>query len=355
MSLRTELEAVLRPFGEAHTLPTACYVDPEHFARERRVILDRSWICVGREEEVALPGAFVLAPTDAAGIVVVRGHDLVLRAFRNVCAHRAMPLVEGSGRCEHLVCPYHGWKYDLDGRTRQEGRALREVAVSCHRGFVFVRIEGDRPYDERLPPWLAAAYLGQLSRVGRTTNEVAANWKLLVENFQESHHFGPVHRGLERWTPHTAATTWSGEGEWLGGRMPIVEGAETVSRSGRFGGRRLLVPAGADLRTVHDAMRLPTLLTSLQPDYLLTYRLYPRAVDRTIVVADTFFHPASTGDPDDVLAFWAQVNAEDRAVCEAQQRGMASGHAVPGPYASCEDGVHAFDARVARALLEEAP
>lgn len=345
---------MLRPFPAARQLPAAAYVDPAHFALEKRVILDRAWVCVGREEELTAPGAFVHVPTDAAGWLVARGHDLVLRGFRNVCAHRAMPLVEGDGRCDRLVCPYHGWTYELDGRARAEGRSLRAIDVDTWRGFVFARLVGEGPHTPAAPPpWLEAAYLGQLRRVGRTRHVVSANWKLLVENFQESHHFTRVHPSLERRTPNDAATTWRGGGEWLGGIMPLVDDVETVSESGRTNGRRTLLPPTVDARKVHDAMRFPTLLTSLQPDYLLTYRLFPEAADRTVVVAETFFHPASEGPPDDVVAFWATINAEDRAICEAQQRGMASGHFEAGAYAGCEDGVHAFDAMVAGALLSE--
>ncbi len=345
-----ELSDVVRPFAGARGLPARAYVDPAVFVAERARIFERSWICVGREDEVPRAGDFLVAKTDDAGILVVRGHDLVLRAFRNVCVHRGTPLADAEGRCEAIVCPYHGWTFDLAGVGKSpsdaRGRSLREVSVATFRGFAFVRLGEGAPFDDRAPPWLKEALLGQLRRVGRTEHEVAANWKLLVENFQESHHFSRVHPGLELRTPNEMARTWLGDGAWLGGTMELADGQETVSRSGRREGRPLLLASNL----VHDAMMFPTLLTSLQPDYLLTYRLFPRAVDRTVVIADTYFHPAADGDASDVLEFWAEVNAEDRAICERQQRGMASGHHLPGPYASCEDGVHAFDVRVARAL-----
>jgi phenylpropionate dioxygenase-like ring-hydroxylating dioxygenase large terminal subunit len=100
-------------------------------------------------------------------------------------------------------------------------------------------------------------------------------------------------------------------------------------------------------------MLFPLLLTSLQPDYLLTYRLEPRAVDRTGVTADVLVHPAATDEHlHEVTAFWAQVNTEDRAIIEAQQRGFGARRAAAACYASVEEGVHAFDRLVARALLE---
>jgi len=112
-----------------------------------------------------------------------------------------------------------------------------------------------------------------------------------------------------------------------------------------------LVPE-AQRRHVYDALVFPNLMTSLQPDYLLTYRLHPRAFDRTQVVAEVFVHAATPlEEMADVFAFWDRTNAEDRAVCERQQRGLAAPAWAPSAYATSEDGMHAFDATVARALL----
>ena len=142
-----------------------------------------------------------------------------------------------------------------------------------------------------------------------------------------------------------------------------IDGAETVSTSGLRRGRPLLV-GDEDARRVHDAMLFPLLLTSLQPDYLVTYRLEPRAVNRTRVVADVLVHPEASDEYlDELTAFWARVNAEDRAICERQQRGLSSRGEVRGRdlsargvdlacYATVEEGVHAFNRLVARALLE---
>ena len=125
--------------------------------------------------------------------------------------------------------------------------------------------------------------------------------------------------------------------------MEINPPHETVSLDGSRHGRALLF----DTKTVHDAMLFPCLLTSLQPDYLLTYRLSPLNADRTQVTADIYFHPASAGDFPDVYDFWDRVNAEDRAICEDQQRNTSSRAFAPACYVSVEEGMHAFDRMVA--------
>lgn len=360
---------MLAPLAEARPFGGRAYADAGIFAFERRAIFERAWSCVGREEELDLPGRWIR--TDVAGepVRVVRGADLGLRAFLDVCRHRGAPLgTAPCGRDARLVCPYHGWTYGLDGRLLdapfapagfdRDVHGLVPVRVDASRGFVFVTTDAEAPpldaWLGAVPPWLDA--LPPLRRGRRTTYEVGANWKLLAENFQESHHFPGVHRALERLTPTAEARSWLEGERWLGGTMELRD-AETVSTDGRRHGRPLL--HGAPAR-VHDALLFPDLFTSLQPDYLLVYRLVPRAVDRTEVTADVHFHAAAFSPgfaPDDVYAFWDRVNDEDRAICEAQQRNVGSRAFDPACYATVEEGMHAFDRLVARihlaALVEE--
>jgi Rieske 2Fe-2S family protein len=205
------------------------------------------------------------------------------------------------------------------------------------------------------PPWLdELRELPHLARGRRRVYEVNADWKLCAQNFQESHHFPRIHRELEQLTPTEHANTWLPKsGPWLGGTMAIADGAETVSRGGSRRDRPFLVPP-VRRRTVHDAMLFPSLLTSLQPDYLLTYRLTPLAPGRTRIDADVYFHPAALVpgfDADDVYTFWDRVNEEDRAICEDQQANARSRAFEPAGYLDVEEGVEAFDRMVARAHL----
>jgi Rieske 2Fe-2S family protein len=135
--------------------------------------------------------------------------------------------------------------------------------------------------------------------------------------------------------------------------MALAPGFETVSESGRLSGRPF-VAADEDRGRVSDAFVFPLWMTSLQPDYLLTYRLAPLAVDRTLVVAEIHVHQgaqAGGADLDDLFTFWDRTNAEDRTICELQQRGLSSRHAPPSCYAASEDGLHAFERIVAARYL----
>ena len=361
-----DLTGTLAAFDEARPLPPSACWDEDVFAFDRDAIFGRAWLCVGHASTLAAPGAWSLAPITPEGILVVRGDDGIVRAFYNVCRHRGAPLVDAPcGRAESLACPYHRWSYALDGALRaapgarpsldRSGAGLVPVRLAAWNGLLFVNLDPDAPDLDRAlagaPPWFAD--LPPLTRIGEARYEVRANWKLCVENFQESHHFPLVHPALEALTPTARAASLVGDGPWLGGLMDIVSSAETVSTSGRRHDRPFLVAEDAR-RRVCDAHLFPGLLTSLQPDYFLTYRLHPIAPDRTLVIAETYAHPdCPRGESiTDVLGFWERVNAEDRAVCERQQIGIRSRGYAPVGYAAVEDGVHAFDRIVARRYLE---
>jgi len=350
-----------------------------------RVTPPAGWHCVGRVEDLAEAGAWLVAPLTPAGVLVVRGDDGALRAFHAVCTHRGSALFDegapaegvlggggGSGAAgapcaaRAFTCPYHGLAFGPDGApcsgpevvlTTDPG-PLRPARVDTALGFVFVTLDADDdaatpPLAEALgeaPPWLERAGLGapgRLRRARRVSYDVAARLSIVLENFQESLHFATVHPALEALTPSSLAETWmpsetpSGRGPWLGGLMPIVPTAETVSVSGQRMGRPWLVPE-EDRGVVRDAMRFPNLLVSLQPDYLLTFVAYAVAEDRTRVVASIYLAADAPDDAhalSDLTEFWDRVYDEDRAACERQERGMKSGGRVR--YSAVEEGAAA--------------
>jgi Rieske 2Fe-2S family protein len=365
---RDELLGVLRPFGEATPLPRAAFVDPACFELEQRTLFRSAWIPVAHTADLARPGDWVRAPLAGEHVVVVRGADLEIAALVAVCTHRGTLLCDGPrGQLPDLQvrCPYHAWTYATDGTLLSAPGAapgalppgLIRVRTEVRAGVIFVNLDPTasglaESWDDG-PPWLARAALFALARVHRSDHEVAANWKVLAGNFQESHHFPSVHPSLEGRTPWSRSGSLTEHPAWLGGVMELAPGFETVSESGRRQGRPF-VAAEPDRGCVYDALVFPLWLTSLQPDYLLTYRLAPLAAERTLVVAEIHVHPGALAagvDIDDVRTFWERTNAEDRAICERQQRGLQAGHAQPLRYARSEDGLHAFERRVAGCYL----
>ena len=363
---REDLCAVVKPFAEASPLPRAAFLDSEVLELEQRAIFDKAWLPVAHEADLVRPGDFVRAPLRGEHVAVVRGADLALAALRITCSHRGTLLLdEDDGQLPELTirCPYHGWRYATDGALLEAPGAgpgakppgLGRASIEVRAGVVFVAAGDAAPLE--LPPWLKRAKLHALERARRSDHEVRANWKVVVGNFQESHHFSSVHPSLEGRTPWTRSTSVVESERWLGGTMELAPGFETVSESGKRNGR-LFVAAPEDRGLIKDALVFPLWLTSLQPDYLLTYRLAPLAVDRTLVVAEIHVHKSALAEGaglDDVFSFWERTNAEDRAICERQQRGLGARHGAPLRYAESEDGLHAFERLVAAHLLESLP
>ena len=208
--------------GGAHTLPGEYYTSQEIFGLEMERIFLRRWLCIGREDQIPNPGDYILQAVDKESVIVLRDKSGAVRAYHNVCRHRGTRLCEEhTGRfSETIQCPYHAWTYALDGRligapstNDLEGFDKAEwplfpVATAVWEGFVFINLaEKPEPFEQAWAP-----LLGKFSRfnmpnlkVGRTIEyDVKANWKLLLQNYSECYHCGPVHPALAKITPPTS-------------------------------------------------------------------------------------------------------------------------------------------------------
>jgi glycine betaine catabolism A len=177
--------------------------------------------------------------------------------------------------------------------------------------------------------------------------EVAANWKVLTENYHECYHCPSIHPELCRVTPPDSGVNYALPGAWVGGSMDLADGADTMSLDGRSDAPAL---PGADPRRVHYLGLLPNLLLSLHPDYVMTHRLEPLAPDRTRIECAWYFADAGV-DPAYAVEFWDRTNRQDWAACESVQRGLSSPHFRPGPLSPREDAVHQLVTAVAGAYL----
>jgi glycine betaine catabolism A len=222
------------------------------------------------------------------------------------------------------------------------------VPVEVWQGWVFVNgVGGAPPFTDYLGglAGLIEPYRPDALRcAARHTYEVAANWKVIVENYHECYHCPLIHPELCKVSPPTSGLNWDLPGAWVGGSMDLREHAETMSLSGRSGGRFI---DGAPPREVRYVGLFPNLLISTHPDYVMTHRLTPLAPDRTSVECCWLF-PEAAGDPAYAVEFWDITNREDWTACESVQRGMASPHYRPGPLAAGEDAVYQWITMVAR-------
>jgi Rieske 2Fe-2S family protein len=328
------------------------------------------WTCVGHGADLDAVGTQRAIGTGPNAILLVRGEDAV-RAFANTCRHRGHELLacNATTRGRSIVCPYHSWSYRLDGQLRNapgfrdvdgfepEKFGLAELRLANWHGWLFVDASGE---DAEFATHVAGldAVIGpyrpeDLTIVARHSYELATNWKVIAENYQECYHCSTIHPELSRISPPTSGENLDLPGPWMGGWMSIIEGAETMSLTGKSGGVAIQGLSEHELRTVMYLVGYPNLLVSLHPDYVMTHLMTPLAADRTHVECAWAFPKDVAAkddfDPSYAVDFWDLTNRQDWAACESVQRGLSSPHARPGPLAPDEDGVYQFVTRVARA------
>lgn len=359
------LARALLPFGRSTMLPAECYVSPDVLAWERRNLVAGSWACTGRIAELRADGATqrALVVGDVPVLLTFQGDDV--RAFANTCRHRAHVLLEddGSSTNRSVLCVYHAWTYRLDG-SLQGAPGFRDneffdkgdyglvplPSVVWH-GWLFVNATGTAaPFEEHLGVLdeLVAPYRPEdLVLGGRRSYEIAANWKLVAENYHECYHCPLIHPELCRVSDPSSGDNHRLPGAWVGGTMDLRDGAETMSLDGRSQGRPI---EGAPRDTVLYVQLFPDLLVSGHPDYVMTHRVLPLAPDRTWIECSWYF-PGSDIDPAYAMEFWDLTNSQDWRACELVQRGLTSPHFAPGPFAPNEDAVHQWVQMVGRGYL----
>jgi Rieske 2Fe-2S family protein len=365
--------------GLEPTLPSSWYTSAQVFALEKERIFCREWLCVARAEELAEPGAFRVLEVLGESILLVRNREGQLRAFYNVCRHRGSRLcreppakgaaaVLGGGLTGgRITCPYHRWTYDLDGRligapylTGEPGFdkalfSLYPVGLECWGGFVFVHLTPARaaPLAAQLgaiPERVARYPLSEL-RIGHTIRyEVAANWKVICENYNECYHCAGVHPELCAVVP--AFRERGGANlDWARG-IPHRPGAYTFTSSGTTS-RRAFPGLNEDEQVRHKGeLVYPNLFLSLACDHAAVFVLQPRSATRTDIACHFLFEPfeiAKPGfDPRDATDFWDLVNRQDWAICESVQQGISARVHERGYYAPMED----FNLDIRRYVLE---
>ena len=325
-------------------------ISPAQYELEREAIFRRSWLNVGRVEQLPRVGSYFTREIDAArtSIVVVRDTGGEVRAFHNICRHRGNKLVwndypgeETSGICRQFTCKYHGWRYTLDGDltfVQQEPEffdldkadyGLVPVRADVWEGFIFVNLDGDdttslRAYLGGLGEGIAGYPFHELTQVHRYRAEVASNWKLFIDAFAEFYHAPILHAkqsvadesrklqdvGYEALAykvdgPHGMVSSW-------GGMAPpkdlnMVKPIERKLRSGLFGpwdapdiGLAELPPAINPAR--HPAWGIDSfhffpnfMLLIWKPNWYLTYHYWPTSHNTHIFEGTMYFVPPRNG------------------------------------------------------------
>ena len=350
----------------ASTLPAPFYTDTTYFRREMESLYAKMWICAGRVEQIEKPGQFILREVLGESIIITTNLAGRVNAFYNVCRHRGTKLCtehEGTfGRS--IQCPYHAWTYDLDGALigathmeevphfNKHDYPLRAVSADVWDGHIFINLAAEpRPLREQLAtlpdkfvPWrMQELRLGQ-----RIVYDVKANWKLIIQNYNECLHCPNLHPALNKLSHYLSGENEPLQATYMGGRMDLRPGVSTLTWDGTCGDRAVLPGlSDEDVRRVYYYAIFPNMLLSLHPDYMMVHTLWPQGPDRTINICEWHFHPAELArpgfDPKDAVEFWDMTNRQDWHVCELSQAGISSRGYSPGPYSNREDLLYAFD------------
>ncbi|MBC7723843.1 MAG: aromatic ring-hydroxylating dioxygenase subunit alpha [Burkholderiaceae bacterium] len=332
------------------TLPGSAYTDPGVFAREQEKIFETMWFCAVRGSDIPKPGAFKTVQVGRESVIVSRNRKGEARAFFNVCRHRGMQVCAGEDATGQRTfqCGYHAWTYDLDGRLiaapnltkmpdiDRDDYGLRRVAVREWLGYVWVCVAEEPPSFEDTVLGEVVDRLGEVSNLDhyevdtlavgkRIVYDVAANWKLIIENFMECYHCATIHPELTEILPEFA--------DGLAAQLFVNHGAafgEDISGFTIDGspGVDLLPGVSADQARKYYAITVkPQVFINMVPDHIIFHRMFPVSEGRTIVECDWLYLPGvveSGVDLTDSVELFHRVNSQDFDACERTQPAMSS-------------------------------
>ncbi|HET6929788.1 MAG TPA: SRPBCC family protein [Candidatus Acidoferrum sp.] len=350
----------------AETLPSRFYTDPAILSLEKERIFRRTWQLVGTlgqacgevdgaKRTIADPGAFFTVEVIGEPVVVVRDTAGTLRAFSNVCRHRAGPIAQGSGCRNVFNCAYHGWTYTLDGRLigtpEVDGMEFFDrstmgmVPLRCEtwEQFIFVNFDLQSPplsaFLENIPQQAAGLEFKGIELAERRDYYVNCNWKVYVDNYLEGYHIPIVHPGLMKEIdyPRYRTEVFRYSSQQLGPVKELKPGGVED---------RVYAPGPGRKEALYFWV-FPNLMLNIYPDNIQTNLIVPLGHDRTLTIFEWYFHEAHSETVRErvrkAIGFSGTVQQEDIHICEAVQRGLQSSTYDRGRYSvKRENGVHHF-------------
>ena len=332
------------------TLPGSSYTDPAAFAREQELIFESRWLCAARSGDIPDPGQFQVVQAGRESVLVVRQPDGGLRGFLNVCRHRGARLcMEESGQVSrYLRCAYHAWSYELGGRLAaapnlarmtdidRDEYGLVPVALREWLGYAWVCLASEPPSFQGTVCGAVADRLGSTQAIEayqldalavgrRISYDVAANWKLIVENFMECYHCATIHPELTSVLPEFAGGYAAQY--YVGHGAAFADRAAGFTVDGSAGFARLPGVTGDQDRRYFAITIRPQVFVNLVPDHVILHRMIPLSPARTTVICDWLFDPgvvASGQDLSNSVELFDRVNRQDFDACERTQPSMNS-------------------------------
>jgi phenylpropionate dioxygenase-like ring-hydroxylating dioxygenase large terminal subunit len=373
------------PRPQAQSMPAGVYLDPEFLDFETREIFRKEWISVCHQSQIPKEGDFLKVELCGEPMIITRGKDGNIRALSRVCRHRGMDVMPGGsetpvrGNQRVILCPYHLWSYDLNGRLvgapeMQEAEDFDRSEVCLHEfrseiweGFVFVTLNPEaKPLSEMYgrfqSEFIAGWNLSEAELVWDQHWDCQFNWKILLENFMEAyHHLGAHRKTLEPFLPAKGCWTESEDPAFSAMHLPLrPDMAEAILASGDAGTTMNPFPGLAveDYTEWWVFLGYPNFLLFNAPDRSYWYRLLPTGPESCSLTTTMLIHPSTKEREDYAEVFEKEVEAaiafhlEDMEVCLATQRGMRSSAYQPGRLSHLEEPIWQFQRYLAKKIEE---
>jgi Rieske 2Fe-2S family protein len=386
MVVRDDMLKLIQARKSGHSLPQPFYVDPEFFKIDMQLIWYRDWLFVGHDCEIETAGNYFTVQIGAYPVVVVRDRGGEIRAFHNSCRHRGSRIcASAKGTARRLICPYHQWTYDLDGKllfARQmadgfdaAAHALKSVACQTVAGYIFICLADApadfEPFRSLMEPYFAPHRLADAKVAHEATIVENGNWKLVWENNRECYHCAANHPELcrtypeapnmtgvtggesdpemvEHWTKCEAAGLPARfridtNGQFRATRAPLLRNAVSYTMSGKPAVQRNLSDqVNADRIGALMLYHYPTSWNHVLIDHAVTFRVIPLSPTETAVTTKWLVHKDAVEGVDyrldELIHVWTTTNDQDRRIVEENAFGIRSPAYEPGPYSELHEG-----------------
>lgn len=386
MDARNEMLTLIRARRHGWSLEQPFYTDPDFFRLDMELIWYRDWLFIGHDCEVAKPGSFFTVQIGAYPIVIVRDREGRIRAFHNSCRHRGSRVcTTPKGTSARLVCPYHQWTYDLDGRllfARQmaedfdpSAHSLKPIACESVAGYIFICLADEpadfQPFRTLMEPYFAPHKLSEAKIAYESTIVEKANWKLVWENNRECYHCAGNHPELCKTFPEAPSVTgvngaesdpemvehWEKceaaglparfrideAGQFRATRAPLLRDAVSYTMTGKPSVKRSLSDqVSADRIGTLMLYHYPATWNHVLIDHAVTFRVIPLGPEETAVTTKWLVHKDAVEgvdyDLEELIHVWTETNDQDRRIVEENAFGIRSPAYEPGPYSELHEG-----------------
>lgn len=387
MDVRNEMLGLLTGRDPNFSLEQSFYTDPDYYKLDLENIFYRDWLFVGHDCELPKTGSYMTVQVGAYPVVIVRDAQGGIRAFHNSCRHRGSRICSAEkGTAAKLVCPYHQWTYELNGRllfARQVGPdfkpaeyGLKQVHCESVAGYIYICLADEAPdfnnFRNLVEPYLAPHNIKEAKVAFESTIIEKGNWKLVWENNRECYHCAANHPELCRTYPEAPSATgvqgvmedpeinqlWkncatiglpaefnmSEDGRYRITRIPLLRDAVSYTMSGKPAVKKPLGDKVAGNTNI-GAMLLfnyPSTWNHLMADHAISFRVLPISAEETMVTTKWLVHKDAVEgvdyDLDELTHVWIQTNDQDRQIVEENAVGIRSPAYQPGPYSVEHEG-----------------